>query len=259
LTTILTPQTGIPYAVYDEDHGTAVLGELVGKDNDRGVKGIAFDSDIGLAPEFSIPWGSQRGRAIIHCVIDGKKGDVILLEMQREVCGGSYGPAEVDQSVYDASATAVANGFVVVAAAGNGDMNLDAAGCAGIFDTSVRDSGAIIVGAGYKQEKLYFSSYGSRVDVQGQGYGVYTTGYGDAFYDPNDYSNVNRHYTDDFSGTSSASPIVAGAAAVLQSYSQINYGRVLTPNEVRSVREPLICVIHPLTSFNQANFHTHTP
>ena len=44
----------------------------------------------------------------------------------------------------------------------------------------------------------------------------------------------DRDYTNEFSGTSSASPIVAGAAVLLQSHAK-REGRTLTPREVREL------------------------
>jgi serine protease len=226
--------TGTPCDPFDDrsaSHGTAVLGEMVGTVNGKGVSGICFDAQIGLAAEFVEEQFSVRADAIMSAVNDGDPGDVLLYEMQTTVCGGAisfdYGPAEWDEMVYDATRTAVANGFVVVAAAGNGNVNLDAAACGNRFNLNVRDSGAIIVGAGSPgtRAKLDFSSFGSRVDVQGYGGQVYTTDYGNVFRDPADLGNINRWYTDTFSGTSSASPIVAGAAVLLQSYASQNYGR----------------------------------
>jgi subtilisin family serine protease len=81
-------------------------------------------------------------------------------------------------------------------------------------------TGAIMVGAGgpprdgFKdRERLDFSNYGGRVDVQGWGRKVATLDYGDLQACDGD---GERHYTGEFSGTSSASPIVAGAAVILQ-------------------------------------------
>jgi serine protease len=135
--------------------------------------------------------------------------------------------------VFDATLAATKNGFVVVAAAGNGAVNLDAATCNKKFDKSQGDSGAIMVGAGAPfiegytaRSRLLFSSYGSRVDVQGWGRNVFTLGYGDLHND-SDLRNANRNYTYTFSGTSSASAIVAGAAVLVQSYAQNQWGERL--------------------------------
>ena len=49
--------------------------------------------------------------------------------------------------------------------------------------------------------------------MQGWGENVTTTGYGDAYNPTND---VRRYYTKSFNGTSSATPIVAGAVLVIQ-------------------------------------------
>ncbi len=70
-------------------------------------------------------------------------------------------------------------------------------------------------GTAGSNSKTSFSSYGSRVDVQAWGdWSVVTAGYG-ALYNPVS-GDVRRMYTDSFSGTSSASPIVAGAAIAVQ-------------------------------------------
>ena len=132
---------------------------------------------------------------------------------------------EYYQSIFDVIRTATARDIVVVEAAGNG--NVDQPACMGRFDRGLRDSGAIIVGAGQPgtRERLPFSSFGSRVDLQGWGSDVTTTGYGDAF-DPGD---IRQRYTFRFSGTSSASPIVAGAVLEIQS---------VLKNVTRSVARP---------------------
>jgi hypothetical protein len=81
---------------------------------------------------------------------------------------------------------------------------------------------------GWKQ-RLPYSNYGSRVDVQGWGECVYTTGYGDAWSEP------DCEYTSSFSGTSSATPIVAGACILIQSYAIRDLGGAMLPEEMRSL------------------------
>jgi subtilisin family serine protease len=103
-------------------------------------------------------------------------------------------------------------------------------------------SGAILVGAGaappafggtdVSRSRLPFSDYGSAIHVQGWGERVATTGYGSLYY----LGGLNEHYTQGFNGTSSASPIVAGACALLQSvFKANNGGNPLTPAQIRQV------------------------
>lgn len=228
-----------PFA--DNNHGTAVLGELIATNDALGVTGIAYGADIGLAPPNTANLAYNPANAILLAAAAASPGDVILIEQQNPVCGtANFGPLEWLSSVYDATQTAVANGIVVVAAAGNGGVNLDDAGCLDQFNRALNDSGAIIVGAGgaplgFDRQTLGFSSYGSRVDVQGWGEWVVTTGYGIHYVDPDNTTDTNKWYTFDFGGTSSASPIIAGAAALIQDYAITNYGAPLSPAQVRTI------------------------
>jgi len=248
----LTKATGIPLLLdpgdsavdpfSDNNHGTGVLGELIADNDNKGVTGISWGADIGLAPAATAALGYSPANAILRAVADGAAGDVILIEQQASVCGlAAFGPSEAISSVFDAIQTAVANGFVVVEAAGNGAVELDQAACGTAFNRTVRDSGAIIVGAGQPpgsgadRERESFSTYGSRVDLQGWGSSVTTTGVGTSYVDPDDPGNRNRWYTNSFGGTSSASPIVAGAAANLQGIALAHFGVPLSPSEIRAL------------------------
>ena len=128
---------GLTGVTDDPNHGTAVLGELIGTDNPFGVTGISPAADVGLAEEFVFD-GAVVTRVIADAILlsvqNGSRGDVILLEAQIIVCGlvgcdqntqDNCGPVEWDQAVFDAIQTATANGFTVVEAAGNGNVNLD--------------------------------------------------------------------------------------------------------------------------------------
>jgi hypothetical protein len=116
---------------------------------------------------------------------------------------------------FDAIKSATARGIIVVEAAGNGSMDLDSSIYGGAFNRLVRDSGAIIVGAGSSGGRvpLCFTNFGSRVDLQGWGENVATLGRGDIRINGTD---DRQWYSTSFSGTSSASPIVVGAAASIQ-------------------------------------------
>lgn len=230
---------GEQYSYYGDDHGTAVLGELVSKNNGFGVTGIAYGAVAKFASACmdSNCSNYNPANAINSARTNTASGDIILIEQQTLVCGISdYGPLEWDQAVYDAIKLATSAGWNVVEAAGNRNVNLDGAGCSNKFNRAIRDSGAIIVGAGappnYSQtdrSRLYFSNYGSRVDVQGWGDNVVTTGYGDLYND----TGKNQWYTRTFGGTSSASPIVAGAVALLSSIAE-QKGSIKSPAWIRS-------------------------
>jgi hypothetical protein len=222
----------------DGNHGTAVLGQLAGVNNAYGVTGIASAATVLVAPVNTVEFGYNLPRAINLAAGVLGPGDVILIEQHMQVCGltdcnTGCGPVEFYQGNFDAIQAATANGIVVVEAAGNGGVDLDSEGCGGLFDRALRDSGAIIVGAGAPgtRARLPFSSYGERVDLQGWGMGVTTTAYGNLF-DPGD---VRQRYTGTFSGTSSASPIVAGAVLSIQGALEAGGQQRLEPEEVRAL------------------------
>jgi subtilisin family serine protease len=226
----------------DMQHGTAVMGEMVADFNDFGVTGISWGANIGLVPADTRDLGYNVANAIALATAAAAPGDVILIEQQLPVCGlSSYGPSEGNPAVFMAIQTAVANRVSVVEAAGNGSVDLDQPQCDGYFDRTIQDSGAIIVGAGgppsggRDRQRESFSTYGSRVDAQGWGSRVTTTGYGSLYRNPEDPGNQNYWYTSTFNGTSSASPIVAGAVANIQGVAKLQFGEPLLPDDVRAL------------------------
>ncbi|MCB9766111.1 MAG: S8 family serine peptidase [Alphaproteobacteria bacterium] len=216
-----------------DEHGTAVLGETCAVDNAYGITGMITGATCATYPEYSDEEGARRATAITNAAADSVPGDVILLEMQANGNTG-YGPAELDAAVFVATQTAVASGIVVVAAAGNGAQDLDDSYYSTYY-LPWGDSGAIIVGAGSANTShtpLSFTTYGSRVDVQGWGQSVFTLGYGYYAAHGND---PDQYYTHVFGGTSSASPIVASAAVLLQDYALTQTGSPLTPAGLRDL------------------------
>jgi hypothetical protein len=222
------------------EHGTAVIGQIVGGDNGYGITGIASQVEIGLVTHSHNGTGYNVAQAIDCATGLMGPGDVMLIEAQTVGPHGDFVPVEWDQAEFDAISIASAAGIVVVEAAGNGGENLDHVDFLGAFDRSVRDSGALIVGAGANlyyidqadRSRLEFSTYGSRVDLQGWGDDVLTTGYGDVFDGGGD---PNQYYTEVFNGTSSASPMIAGAVAAIQGVQMACGGNPLAPSTVRDL------------------------
>lgn len=216
-----------------DQHGTAVIGETSAMPNGYGCSGIVPDADVYTWPEWTVEGGYRRATCIASAIAASSAGDVVLLEMQTVGAGGDYGPAELDMAVWTVVKNGTDAGVIVVGAAGNGNQNLDSPAYAGYMGRG--DSGAIIVGAGSSSTthaKLGFSTYGSRVNVQGWGQNVFTLGYG-AFAQYG--GDPNQRYTQAFNGTSSASPFIASACVSLQSLALATTGIPLTPLELRQL------------------------
>ncbi|MFG1708865.1 OmpL47-type beta-barrel domain-containing protein [Nonomuraea sp. M3C6] len=220
------------YTGFADEHGTAVFGELVARDNGYGVTGSVPEATMyGISPSQALASGGTRwspGAALAYLaglnVLE--PGDAVLLEQQTSgpLGGSNYAPLEWIPSVFDAIQLLNGLGVTVVETGGNGNQNVDSELYVqnGIkwFDRSVQDSGAILVGAGSdtERERLGFSNYGARFDLQGWGRNIVTTGSNGSLFGGTDPANLNVRYTRSFGGTSGAGPIVTGAVVAVQSY-----------------------------------------
>ncbi|CAN5400939.1 hypothetical protein BH10PAT3_BH10PAT3_7020 [soil metagenome] len=224
----------------DKNHGTAVLGEMIGTNNSYGVSGVAFGAGIELINANSSDRGWDIAGALSFAAGRTVPGDVIIVEQQvwgPTASGNDFMPVEWTPEIYDAIKALTTAGRIVVEPAGNGYHNLDDPLYTNgtTFPLGKPDSGAIIVGAGENcggllRSRLYFTNYGKRINLQGPGNCVATTGYGDL-----SKTSINSFYTNTFGGTSSATPVVAAAAAVLSSvYEATHNGQVMNPAQVRS-------------------------
>lgn len=218
-------------ATYTE-HGTSVLGIMYADKGAYGISGMAYNaSEAILYPEWQQS-GYNRINAITVAIQNSVAGDVIVYEMQTYGQGSNYVPAEFENTVWDLTKAATDAGIVIVEAAANGNQNLDSAYYAPYRNRG--NSGAIIVGGGTANtlhDRISYSTYGSRVDVQGWASNVRACGYGDLIMLGGDF---NQGYTN-FSGTSSATPIVASCVVVLQSYYHSLTGSYMTGPALRQL------------------------
>ncbi|CAM3606858.1 hypothetical protein FSS13T_21530 [Flavobacterium saliperosum S13] len=214
------------------EHGTSVFGIMYADKGTYGVSGMAYDAaEMVLFPEWQ-QTGYSRVNAVTQAIANSVAGDVIVYEMQAYGQGGNFVPAEFDNPVWDLTKAATDAGIVIVEAAANGNQNLDSAYYASYMARG--NSGAIIVGGGIpdiSHNRISYSTYGSRVDVQGWANNVRACGTGDFIMIGGDF---NQSYTN-FSGTSSATPIVASCVVVLQSYYYGLTGLYLTGAQMRQL------------------------
>lgn len=205
-------------------HGTAVLGIIMATHNSEGIIGQAAQ----LAPDrlllsSTIKETAEKAHdnnvadAIYAVLHEGglQAGDVLLIEVER-----SHHPVESDRADLKAILSAFKRGIIVVEAAGNGGEDLD--------NLIHFESGAILVGAcnsemsddGAGHTRLPKSNYGSRVNCHAWGSDVLTT-------------DINGGYSD-FSDTSAAAAIIAGAVLLIQSISK-TAGTTIRPLEMRAI------------------------
>ncbi len=245
------------------NHGTAVVGVFGGDENAFGVTGIAPLANTRAVSIFGA--GMSSSNAIRRAADALGAGDIILIELHRQGPDGSGIPQDGYIAIewwpddFAAIVYAVSRGVIVIEAGGNGARNLDAAvfntrptgfpvGWRNPFNLANPQSGAIIVGAGAPppgthgrdhgpdRSRLDFSNYGARVDVQGWGREVTTCG--GSHNSPGDLqggANEDLWYTDQFSGTSSASPVVVGAVACMQGALRGASRPLLTPVTARNI------------------------
>ncbi|MDH6106571.1 S8 family serine peptidase [Anabaenopsis tanganyikae CS-531] len=176
-------------------HGTHVSGTIAGKGNNAvGVTGVAWNAKI-MPLKFLDDTGfgstSNAILAVDYATAQGVK-----------LTNNSWGGGGYSQGLYDAIAAAGDAGSLFIAAAGNDSNNNDSSPS---YPASYNLDNIISVASTTHTDGLsWFSNYGlTTVDLGAPGSSIYSTVPG------NSYASI--------SGTSMASPHVAGAAALLWS------------------------------------------
>ncbi|HEX5668960.1 MAG TPA: S8 family serine peptidase, partial [Chitinophagaceae bacterium] len=175
------------------------------RENGKGIDGVA--NNVRLMILRAVPDGDEHDKDIANAIRYATENGAKVINMS---FGKSFSPHK--KWVDDAVKFAESNGVLLVHAAGNESANLDSVDNYPnpvISDLNKKTTNWITVGAsGPTESKLvpYFSNYSkNEVDVFAPGSGIYSSVPGGDKYDNED-------------GTSMASPVVAGLAALIMSY-----------------------------------------
>lgn len=178
---------------YPGDHGTHVAG-IIGAAKDNGIGGHGINPKAKLLPidVFNGKDGANDfviAQGILYAIEQG--ADVINMSL------GGYGESPLME---EAVQKAIEKGVTIVAAAGNESTDN--------YSFPASYEGVISVGSTNDRNKLSsYSNYGPSVDLVAPGEDVYST-----VHDEKKGSSFVK-----FSGTSMASPVVAGVASLLKS------------------------------------------
>ncbi|MFI0229791.1 S8 family serine peptidase [Streptomyces sp. NPDC017086] len=232
-------------------HGCAVVGEVAGTDNARGICGIAPKTSARLISYFrptEEPNATKSRQTVADMIMRAQSeltpGDVLLLEVQLVAqIGGTDRPVpvETDRVCFETVRLATALGVVVVEPAGNGAADLDGfvdhLGRHALNRTApgeFRDSRAVMVGAAASappHRRGPSSNFGSRVDCYAWGENIVTSG------NPNAPTKADAYWTGPFFGnTSGAAPVIAGVCLLVQNlFTTLNPGTG-APGKLRPAR-----------------------
>ncbi|WP_291067678.1 MULTISPECIES: S8 family peptidase [unclassified Empedobacter] len=190
----------------DSMHGTHVSGIIAAKSgNGIGMDGIAGNGYVKIMSVRTVPNGDERDKDVANAIRYATDNGAKILNMS---FGKAYSPDK--QIVWDAFKYAEKKGLLLIKAAGNENVNIDDEIH---FPTVYDNKGAevsknvITVGANTMDNnnlRASFSNFGKKsVDVFAPGNEIYST-----------VPNKDGEYKNE-SGTSMASPVVAGVAALV--------------------------------------------
>ena len=253
----------------NDAHGTACAGIVAAINNDIGITGIAYNSNI---IPIRIAYGNNGGWITYDTwIADGL--NKAQEEFKADVISNSWGGGSNSEIINSAIQNAVTNGrngkgCIVVFASGNyngsiiypANSNPDILTVGAISLCGERKSPLSCDG------EMWGSNYGKQLDIVAPGVLIPTTDIQGSFgYNPNNHIHVNlggnkvnsdytnRDYTIWFSGTSSACPHVSGVAALV-----LSANPNLTGQEVRDIIEKTAQKVRPdLYSYNSDQSHSN--
>jgi cell wall-associated protease len=212
-------------------HGTHVSG-IIGaiRDNGIGVNGVADNVRIMMIR--AVPDGDEHDKDVALAIRYAADNGAKIINMS---FGKSYSPEK--RWVDEAAKYAQSKGVLIVQAAGNDNKNIDTGYNypSSFYEDGNRGADWITVGASGPTTKgltAFFSNYGKKsVDVFAPGMKIYSTVPGSIYKDEQ--------------GTSMASPVVAGLAAlILEYYPALSAKQVKMVIE-KSAQKPAIKVKDP--------------
>ncbi|MFW6308747.1 MAG: S8 family peptidase [bacterium] len=181
-------------------HGTHVSGIIGAKgNNEKGVAGVMWDSELipvkvlsdsGSGSEWSVAQGILYAAGLLE-EQPIEKADVINMSL-------GIHSEEVPELMEDAVQKATEAGVVIVAAAGN--SGTEEVGYPAKFEEVIA-VGSVSYREDEAPELASYSSYGPEVDLVAPGTDIWST--------------IDDHHITDMSGTSMASPQIAGVAGLL--------------------------------------------
>ncbi|WP_026696027.1 S8 family serine peptidase [Peribacillus kribbensis] len=174
-----------------DSHGTHVAGIIAGEKN-NGIGGYGINPNAEILSIDIFNRGFSTTDFTIVQAIDK------AIEQGAKVINMSIGSWSSSTILEEAIQRAVSKGIVIVAAAGNDAMDIPnyPASYEGVISVSSVDS---------SKKLSYFSNFGPGIDIAAPGEDIYSS-----IYEPEKLSSFRT-----MSGTSMATPIVAGAASLL--------------------------------------------
>ena len=197
------------------DHGTHCAGiSSASTNNSVGIASIGYSCKI-------IAVKATNDAASPSAVTDGYNGIVYAVAAGADVISLSWGGTGSSTTAQNIITWASNQGCVIVAAAGNSNVNT-------MHYPAAYTECIAVAATGSSDAKASFSNYGSWVDISAPGNNIYST------LPSNQYGNM--------SGTSMATPLVAGLAGLM-----LSLNPSLTPADIKN------CMYTTATNINAQN------